>query len=190
MSPVQRPMKRLAVPVIVLTALGPMIAGCTGHTDSGWRAYRQPPGPMPLSFRYPAGWHATGHTTSGSMGNVGSARVTANIAGSMVSLASANCAHRTGVLGSDGVDVTWSATIDKPQHIAGFPGVPMRVNGHDARLAELPNECVHGGERIFGVIQESSTVLVFMGADVGTKATPKMIANIKTMFESATYRLS
>lgn len=183
-------MKHLAMPVIVLIALGPMVAGCTGHSESGWRTYRQPPGPMPLSFRYPASWHAAGHTTSGSMGNVGSARVTANIAGSMAALASANCARRAGVLGSDGVDVTWRASIDKPQHIAGFPGVPMRVHGHEARLAESANECVHGGERIFAVIQESPTVLVFMGADVGPEATPNMIANIKTMFESATYRLS
>jgi hypothetical protein len=178
--------RRTRLLVVLLGAGLTALAGCTGSA-SAWRTYRQPAGPMHLSYRYPASWQVAGDALVSTMGWVGRAELTTGTSGSLHDLITAGCDRRGTALGDSGIFVTWTANLGAPSPIklTQYRGQALLVNGHPARWFEQSSTICFKGRIVGGVIQEGPRKFLFMGADVGSAVPDAKIKTLRTIFESA-----
>jgi hypothetical protein len=170
---------------VVLLAAGLAFAsGCTS-SPRGWRTYRQPPGPMRLSFRYPASWLVGGKAFV-STGGVGGVQLATGMRGSLHDMMAADCARRGAVLGPNGIDVFWSETLGAtpPASLTFYRGQDVRVHGHPARWSVEASTLCFKGRIVTGVVQLAARNFVIMSADVGSAVPAKEIATLRTIFDS------
>jgi hypothetical protein len=162
------------------------VAGCAS-SPSGWRTYRQPPGPMQLSFRYPAAWHVSGTTFVATGGLVGSASLADGTNATLQQLSAPGACPRKGTLvGHDGIYVTWSEYLSVPSTITlgSFPGKTLRVAGRPARwLGPGGPRCGQAGT-ITGVIQMSRRDFLSMNALVGNDVPTSEVRDLMAIFDS------
>jgi hypothetical protein len=180
----------LGAAVVVLSAASCTAGGSVslgGGSTAGWLTYVQPPGPMRLTFGYPATWSASGRTLISSMGGAGIAQVTGDTSSTIAQFNRANCRGLVRLLHGSGVFVEWSAELGspRPMRLSEMPGRRVRVNDRPARLAETTSS-VCGRERLIdGVIQVGPRVFLYMSADVGARAKPAAAAQVRKIFFSA-----
>jgi hypothetical protein len=178
----------LAMTALLIVSIGGCTSGHGSPASSGaFTTYRQPPGPMSLTFRYPSGWQATGSTWVSSMGYVGQAQVIGDTSSTLADVtASRNCLQREGLLHGTGVLISWSENLGAPRPIrlATEPGQSVRVNGYPAKLDDITST---GCERriINGTIQVAPRRFLYMHAEIGSHATPGAVGAVRTIFASA-----
>lgn len=181
----------LVAAVAVLSA-----ASCTGGgvvsqtTDSasGWLTYTQPPGPMHLTFRYPARWKVRGATLVSTGGAVGTAQVTGDTSATVAEFDAVGCIKRVQLLHGSGALITWSASIGNslsPVRLSQTAGTTVRVNGHPARLGETKATVCGAETLINGTIEMGPRTFLFMHAEVGADAKPATSAAVRKIFFSA-----
>jgi hypothetical protein len=170
-----------------LLAVGLTVVAACSNDAPGWRIYRQPPGPLHLSYRYPASWQVAGKTFVSTMGWVGQAELITGTDGSLSDLMAADCYRRGTVLGADGIFVTWGANLGSPVPIRlpQHRGQALLVNGHPARWSVQASTVCFKGRTIEGMIQEGPRTFLFMGADVGSAVTDGQINTLREIFLSA-----
>jgi hypothetical protein len=190
MSDVLRARLLTAAAVTVLAAAACTTAGASHGTGLAqrWHTFTQPPGPMLLTFSYPPGWQASGHTFVSTMGNVGVAEVTGATAATIAQFKNASsCRLRVELLDGSGADITWSANVGSPAPIrlSAMGGRRVRVNGDPARLAEAKSSLCGPETLVNGMIQTGSQSFLYMHADVGARAKPGTLAAVRKIFFSA-----
>ena len=179
----------LAAAVTALAAGACTTGGGSQATGSapGWLTYTQPPGPMHLTFGYPATWKAAGTTFVSTMGNVGRAQVSGDTSATVADFDAASCLRRVSLLHGSGAYVTWSANIGSPIPIrlSDSPGRKLRINGRPARLAQMKSSDCGPETLINGAIEMGPRTFVFMHAEVGASAKPATLAAVRKIFFSA-----
>lgn len=165
----------------------PTTAGSLGQTS--WLTYRQPPGPMRLTFQYPSSWRAAGDTLISSMGNVGQATVIGATPTTFAEFkASRSCIHRADLLHSQGVLISWGENVGSPfpDGLAQRPGRRMTVDGHPAKLDQTTSgDCAASERFINGTISLGGKRLLFMHAEVAGGAPASTLATVRRIFMSA-----
>ncbi|HTR70833.1 MAG TPA: hypothetical protein VMH41_11470 [Mycobacteriales bacterium] len=168
-----------------------------GLVSDGWSTYRQPPGPMHLSFKYPQNWTATGRTLDVSAGGRGAALGIAylhhDLSRSLGSrpISSGKCRARAEAVGGHGVLVLWTATIGVGR-FSQLPGRHLTVHGRPARLhdATVATECAgsqlsHVPEHVVtGAINEGDHTIQTMTAVTGLNVGAGTLATIHRIFRS------